>query len=404
MTAPPPRWFKGNLHMHSFWSDGQWFPEMIADWFKERGYNFIAFTEHDTHQTGDRWREFGPGDPMLNDYVDRFGEHWVQRRQGEARLMPLAEYRHLFEEPGRFLIINGEEVTTSWGPGGTDHSHWINVFNAPRALGAQHSSGSSSDAMKQTFGAAAALGSESGRVVVAHLNHPNYIWNATAEDIAGAPSLTHMEIHTALDCAWTYGDDLHASAEQIWDIVLAHRLSRPGGGIVFGTATDDCHRYHAEAGTDMLPGRAWIMVRCQHLTPDRVMSAVRRGDFYCSSGVTLSNVRADAEGIRIDIEAVEGVSYKAQFIGTRVGCDLTSAPVLDTDGNTVRTTRRYSDEIGCVFAEESGPTPSYEFTGDELYVRAVVISDADHPNPTIPGDPQKAWTQPARPGEPQCPG
>src|SRR5205814_702981 len=29
-----PRWWKGNLHTHSFWSDGDDFPEMIADWYK----------------------------------------------------------------------------------------------------------------------------------------------------------------------------------------------------------------------------------------------------------------------------------------------------------------------------------------------------------------------------------
>ena len=48
-------WYKGNLHMHSYWSDGHDFPEMIAEWFKNAGYDFIAFTEHDRHQTGDKW-------------------------------------------------------------------------------------------------------------------------------------------------------------------------------------------------------------------------------------------------------------------------------------------------------------------------------------------------------------
>ena len=30
------RWFKGNLHTHSLWSDGDDYPEMIADWYKRR--------------------------------------------------------------------------------------------------------------------------------------------------------------------------------------------------------------------------------------------------------------------------------------------------------------------------------------------------------------------------------
>ena len=29
------QWQKGNLHTHSFWSDGDDFPEMIIDWYKK---------------------------------------------------------------------------------------------------------------------------------------------------------------------------------------------------------------------------------------------------------------------------------------------------------------------------------------------------------------------------------
>ena len=31
------RWWKGNLHTHSLWSDGDDFPEMVADWYKRHG-------------------------------------------------------------------------------------------------------------------------------------------------------------------------------------------------------------------------------------------------------------------------------------------------------------------------------------------------------------------------------
>ena len=48
-------------------------------------------------------------------------------------------------------------------------------------------------------------------------------------------------------------------------------------------------------------------------------------------------------------------------------------------------------------AETTDLSPSYQFTGDELYVRAVVSSSVRHPNPTAPGDVERAWTQPARP-------
>ena len=38
---PPARWWKGNLHTHSLWSDGNDYPEMIVDWYRRRGYHFL---------------------------------------------------------------------------------------------------------------------------------------------------------------------------------------------------------------------------------------------------------------------------------------------------------------------------------------------------------------------------
>src|SRR4051812_44910849 len=44
--GPEKRWYKGNLHTHSLWSDGDDFPEMIADWYRARGYDFLALSDH----------------------------------------------------------------------------------------------------------------------------------------------------------------------------------------------------------------------------------------------------------------------------------------------------------------------------------------------------------------------
>ena len=49
-AEPTARWYKGNLHAHSQWSDGQDLPEVALDAYKKRGYNFFAFTEHNALQ------------------------------------------------------------------------------------------------------------------------------------------------------------------------------------------------------------------------------------------------------------------------------------------------------------------------------------------------------------------
>jgi hypothetical protein len=41
-------WQKGNLHTHSLWSDGDDFPEMIIQWYKDNDYQFVALSDHNT--------------------------------------------------------------------------------------------------------------------------------------------------------------------------------------------------------------------------------------------------------------------------------------------------------------------------------------------------------------------
>ena len=49
------KWFKGNMHTHSLWSDGDDYPEMIASWYQERGYSFLVFTDHNVLLKNERW-------------------------------------------------------------------------------------------------------------------------------------------------------------------------------------------------------------------------------------------------------------------------------------------------------------------------------------------------------------
>ena len=84
------RWFKGNTHTHSLWSDGNDFPDMIADWYKKNGYNFLVLSDHNVLSRGERWmkvadvekRKRGLGPSVLGKYQKRFGEEWVELRKG----------------------------------------------------------------------------------------------------------------------------------------------------------------------------------------------------------------------------------------------------------------------------------------------------------------------------------
>ena len=80
-TIQAPRtelqWFKGNTHAHTLESDGDSTPEEVTRWYKEHGYHFLVLTDHNV-------------------------------------LTAVDGLNAKFAEPGRFLVIKGEEVTSAF--------------------------------------------------------------------------------------------------------------------------------------------------------------------------------------------------------------------------------------------------------------------------------------------------
>src|SRR5882672_5912341 len=82
LAQPAPRWWKGNLHTHTLWSDGDDFPEMVVDWYKSRGYDFLALSDHNVLQEGNWWLVVSNKThthPALPKYLRRFGPSWVEQ-------------------------------------------------------------------------------------------------------------------------------------------------------------------------------------------------------------------------------------------------------------------------------------------------------------------------------------
>ena len=392
------RWWRGNLHTHSLWSDGNDFPEMIADWYRAHGYDFLALSDHNVLSDHERWIDNDDvivrgGRRALARYRERFGPDWVETREVDGalqvRLKTLAEFRGLLEAPGEFLLLQAEEVSDSFAR----LPIHLNATNLDEVIPPQ-GGGSVREVIRNNLRAIAARADARAEPVLGHLNHPNFGWAVTAEDLAHVVEERFFEVFNGHPAVHNRGDATHASTERIWDVANTIRLDALGAPPLFGLGTDDSHNYHGAHGAT--PGRGWIMVRAARLEPRALLEAMQRGDFYASSGVELEDVRFDPERreLSLRIAARPGERYVTRFVGTERGHDPSSAPVLDPAGQPVRATRRYSDEIGCVLAEVEGEAASYRCTGRELYVRAVVTSSAEAENPTYEGAPQQAWTQP----------
>lgn len=393
-ATPSARWWKGNLHTHSLWSDGNDFPEMISEWYRTQGYNFLAISDHNVLSQGRRWMKVDDvlkrgGADVIKKYESRFGGDWVEFQGDpktpsyEIRLKPFDEYRSLVEERGNFLLIQSEEISDK-AEGKPIH---INAANLAEVIEPQHG-----DTVRETiannFRAILEQEKAKGREILPHLNHPNFGWAVTAEDIAWVTTDHFYEVYNGHPGINHLGDETRPSVERIWDIANAIRLSQLKVHPLFGLGTDDSHHYHGVGGSR--PGRGWVMVRSKYLTPERLIQAIKRGDFYASSGVTLNEVVFDEETrtLKLQIEPESSVSYKTEFIGTKKPAiaksnDDDSVPALPP-----------SEEIGKIMATSDSLSPTYQLADDDLYIRAVVTSSKSAVDPSFDKQLQQAWTQP----------
>ncbi len=398
--AGPARWYKGNLHTHSLWSDGNDFPEVIARWYKERGYDFLSLSDHNILADHEKWMEVDEvvrrgGRRGVQRYREQFGRDWVQVRETDGkqlvRLRQLDEWRGLLEEPGSFCILTAEEITDRF----ERLPIHINATNVQELIAPQGGN-SVQEVMRNNLQAVEAQQARTGEPVVAHLNHPNFGYAVTAEDMAAVVEERFFEVFNGHPDTRHHGDHVHASVDRLWDIANTLRITKYGGEPLYGLATDDCHNYHNATGST--PGRGWVMVQAEELSPAAICRALQAGRFYSSTGVMLRSVGYDGSRLRVVVDAEPGVSYRTRFIGTRRGAPLDGTPVRNEAGDVVAgVTLRYDDSVGAVLAVVDGDEACYEMRGDEYYVRAVVTADRAVDNPVYDGQRAQAWTQPVRP-------
>lgn len=156
------------------------------------------------------------------------------------------------------------------------------------------------------------------------------------------------------------------------------------------------HNYHKMDPRAANPGQAWIVVRAGRLTPESIIQSMNAGDFYCSTGVTLNDVAFRDNTLTVQVAPGPDVTYTIRFIGTRRGYDPAGREATNAEGKTVRTTRIYSPRIGALLAESQGTTARYTLQGDEIYVRAKVLSSRKNEKSHVPGECESAWVQPVR--------
>jgi hypothetical protein len=413
------QWYRGNTHTHTFWSDGNHFAEMAALWYKANGYQFVVLTDHNNRPSENGWVNLHKH--LANDPAGKlareFGDAAVVTKKDDEgntlhRLLSYEEVARLLDNPGRFAVVPGEELTNRAGPNPVHMS----AINTAETIGVERAT-----TVLETARADAARvrvhEREHQRPVFLQLNHPNWRWDMTAEVLAATTDADGFELVNP--ACHNLGDEHSPSTERMWDIAATLRLMKYHVKPIWAVASDDTHNYHDFENNAQRsnPGRGFVMVRAAELTGNAIAQALKDGEFYSSTGVQLKTVSFDRERRELTVEVDPtdgGRNYEIQFIGTPKSVSMESKPspvhddvsketvVKEGKKTTVdqrrprKITQVYSSEIGKVLRTVRGKTTAtFKLPADLLYVRCRIV-DTSHPGyvwgeETIPC---AAWTQP----------
>jgi hypothetical protein len=368
-------WFKGNLHTHSYWSDGDEFPEVIMDWYKSNDYQFIALSDHNILAEGDKWVVISQDSIYQNafeNYLEDYGSGWVNHEidssnQIHVKLKTFEEYRGLFEEEGKFLIIQSEEVSDHFD----DKPLHMNVTNIQKKIDPQGGN-SVVEVLQNNIDAAIKQRDELNTPMIPHINHPNFHHAISLEDMIALRDEKFFEVYNGHPSVNNTGDSDHISTELMWDLINIAYIhdNKP---LMYGLATDDSHHYHVKGSTWSNAGRGWIMVQADSLNPASIIEAMEEGQFYASTGVELKDLVLNNNTLNVEVQKEAGITYEISFIGCNKG--------------------KSEPEI---LMSAEGDKASFKLTEEILYVRCKITSSKKHGNPIEDLFFETAWTQPVQ--------
>ncbi len=301
--SPAPRWYKGNTHTHTLNSDGDSTPHDVVTWYREHGYQFLVLSDHNY-------------------------------------LTPIEGLAAVHGADEKFLLIRGEEVSDRFG----EEPIHVNGLDLGTLVEPQGGA-SVYETIQRDVDAIAKAGG------VPHVNHPSYSWAMTAAELVKVEGMRLFEIYNGHPLTNFSGGGGRPDLETIWDEILS------SGKLLYGIAVDDAHDFKRIGDPDAsTPGHGWIVVRAPKLATAEILGAMQKGDFYASTGVELSDLRADDTSIEISIRQ---------------------------EGDTLATTR-FTGRDGALLLETGENPARYSVRGDEGYVRATVTDSNG----------RRAWIQP----------
>ncbi len=240
-------WYQGNTHAHTvICGHADSAPDVVTRWYHDHGYNFLILSEH-------------------NHFIDPDSVKLPENLRDD------------------FILIPGEEVS---GPE-TVHSTAMNIeklLTPNKEL----------ELKSQIIQNHVDLTKDAGGKTI--LNHPNYTFAVSAEDILPVKGLYMFELYNGHPLVANSGDESHVSTEVLWDDLLTQGMT------VYGVSSDDAHYFVTIDSLHSNPGRGWVMVKASELSGAVITQAMNTGSFYASNGVMLSQCSVKRGKYRVVVD------------------------------------------------------------------------------------------------------
>ena len=398
-------WYKGALHTHSFGSDGEGFPEEVVVRHCERGYDFVTISDHNVvNRDKNLWLPVltpaqGPfqgnlpyvGGCSYSEALRNYenccpGEPHTKRNHSYqyVRVKTIAEVQKRYDQPGKFLVLSGEEISHWFEDEGGRRQLHCNVINLKNVIPAENQADIPSTLQRNCELASAAF-AEANLPGVFICNHPHgYIYDLEPQYLIDHPDIRHFElVNSNVDGVGgekSLSNKLPRDNEMFFDMVNCHRV-RNHQGVLYAAASDDAHRYDDERiNLRVGVGFSYVMVKIKgRFTRRAIAEAMNDGNYYPSTGVHFKDIIYDRPGrtLKVEIQSEKGVNYHIEFIVTKKDAVIVDKEI-DYDNPERKIKRRIAlpgQGIGVVAKTVAGLTGEYTLADDDLFVRAVAISD-----------------------------
>ena len=226
--SKPGTFWRSNLHAHSTRSDGKWSPEAVYQMYRDGGYDFMAITDHFKPQYG--W-------PIVDTTPFR---------------------------SDNFTTLIGAEIHTD----GMEFGNGWHIVALGLPFDFAHTPAG------ETGPQLAKRALDAGAFVIAA--HPQ--WYAMTEgDFLSLGDIHAVEVYNA----GVGHDSDTAESTYMLDLMLAR------GKRIYACATDDAH-FNINARDRMM---GWVKVKSETLSPESILTALKAGDFYSSTGPDLVDIQ-----------------------------------------------------------------------------------------------------------------